>query len=183
MSVSVIARRHWLNMGLLGLAGGLLVLTLFEPGRERPAEISPLLDLVPTRIERIVVERSDQEKLAFEQRAGRWWMTAPNTGLANPVLLDPILRLAETRCPLRYAVDRLDLKRLRLDFPQLRLRLDDSEIRFGTIAPTDGQRYLQIGDIVYLCPDSLYPLLTSAAGSFLAPSIETLVLKATKSDE
>lgn len=167
MNVNALGRRHWLNIGLLGLAGGLLVLVLFEPSRERLVESSPLLDLVPTRIERIVVERSDQEKLVFERRAGRWWMTAPTTGLANPVLLDPILRLAEARCPLRYAVGGLDPKVLWLDPPRLLLRLNDHEIRFGATAPTDGLRYLQIGATVHLCPDGLYPLLTSAAGSFL----------------
>ena len=169
-------------MGLLGLAGGLVVLALFEPGRERPTEVSPLLELIPARIERIVVERPDQETLAFERRAGRWWMTGPATGPANPVLLSPILHLAEARCPLRYAATGLDLKPLQLDPPRLRLRLDGWEIRFGATAPTDGQRYLQIGATVHLCPDSLYPLLTSAAGSFLAPSIETL-LPATRSGE
>lgn len=168
MSVSALARRHWLNVGLLGLAGGLAALALFEAGRERPAALAPLLDWVPARIERIEVERADQERLAFERRAGRWWMTAPTTGLANPVLLDPVLRLAEARCPLRYAVEQLNLRGLRLDPPRLRLRIDGREIGFGTTAPTDGQRYLRIDATVYLCPDDLYPLLTSAAGSFLA---------------
>lgn len=173
--MNALARRQWLNVGLLGLAGGLVALALFDPGRERLAEVSPLLDLAPTRIERIVVERSDQEKLVFERRTGRWWMTAPTTGPANPALLAPILHLAEARCPLRYAVDGLDPKALWLDPPRLRLRLDHREIRFGATSPTDGLRYLQIGATVHLCPDSLYPLLTSVAGSFLAPSIETLI--------
>lgn len=173
MSVNALARRQWLNVGLLGLASGLAALALFELDRERSAEILPLLDLVPTRIERIVVERTGQETLAFERRVGRWWMTAPTTGLANPVLLDPILHLAEAHCPLRYTADELDLKASRLDSPRLRLRLNDREIRFGTTAPTDGQRYLQIGNTIHLCPDGLYPLLTSAAGSFLGKPLNT----------
>ena len=170
--MNALGRRHWLNTGLLGLAGGLAALALFEPGQERPTAVPPLLELAPARIERIVVERPGQETLAFEQRAGRWWMTAPATGPANPVLLNPILHLAEARCPLRYAAAGLDLKALRLDPPRLRLRLDSREIRFGATAPTDGQRYLHIDAAVHLCPDRLYPLLTSAAGGFLAPSIE-----------
>ena len=180
--MNALARQRWLNLGLLGLAGGLVTLALLEPGREQPVEISPLLDLVPTRIERIAVERLGQERLAFERRMGRWWMTAPTTGSANPALLDPILRLAEARCPLQYAAADLDSKALRLDSPRLRLQMDGREIRFGGTAPTDGQRYLQIGATVYLCPDNLYPLLTSSAGSFLAPSIETLMPKAKHSE-
>ena len=66
------------------------------------------------------------------------------------------------------------MKPLGFDPPRLRLRLNDQTVEFGATAPTDGQRYLQIGESVYLCPDRLYPLLTSSAGGFLGPSIETL---------
>jgi hypothetical protein len=180
--MSALARRRWLNLGLLGLMGGLAALALFEPGREQPAEVSSLLELAPTRVERIVVERPGQETLAFERREDRWWMTAPAGGPANPVLVNSILNLAEARCPLRYAAARLDSKQLHLEPPRLRLWLNDREIRFGATAPTDGQRYLQIGATVHVCPDSLYSLLASSAAGFLAPSIESLMSKAKNSE-
>ncbi|MFO7641802.1 MAG: hypothetical protein R6X17_11240, partial [Candidatus Competibacteraceae bacterium] len=104
----------------------------------------------------------------------RGGMMAPETGLANPVLVGPIWRLAEMRCPRQYAVAEVDLKRLRLDPPRLRLWLNEQEIRFGDTDPTDAGRYVQVGATVFLCADSVYPLLTSAAGSFIAPSIESL---------
>lgn len=166
--VDALARRQWLNVGLLGLAGGLAALALFERSREWPEAIAPLLDLVPARIERIEVERANRERLVFERRAGRWWMTAPTTGPANPVLLGSLSRLAEARCPLRYAADRSDLRALGLDPPDVRVWLDGREVRFGATAPTDGRRYLRVDGTVHLCPDDLYPLLTSGAGSFLA---------------
>ena len=174
LTVNALARRRWLNLGLSIAVAGLATLALLEPGRERASEPPPLLALAPERIERIAVERPGQEALAFERREGRWWLTTPLLGPANPTLLEPLLRLNEMRCPLRYAVADLELKALRLDPPALRLRLGEQEIRFGSTAPTDGQRYLQIGESVYLCPDRLYPLLTSSAGGFLGPSIETL---------
>lgn len=180
--MGALARRRWLNLGLLGLAGGLVALALFEPGRERPAEVPPLLELAPARVERIVIERLGQETLAFERRQGGWWMTAPTNGPANPVLINPILNLAEARCPLRYAAAGLEPKQLHLEPPRLRLRLNDREIRFGVTTATDGQRYLQIGATVHVCPDSLYPLLTSGAAGFLAAPIESSVLNATRRD-
>lgn len=176
MTVSALARRRWLNLGLLGLAGGLAALAALawlEAERERPAYVPSLLDLTPAQTERIAVERPGQADLAFKRSGGRWWMTAPESGLANPILLNPILNLAGAHCPLRYAVAELDLKSLQLDPPRLRLWLNDREIRFGTTAPTDGRRYLQIGTTVHLCPDRLYPLLTSAAASFRALPIES----------
>ena len=170
--MNALTRRYGINLGLLGLAGGLAILALIEPGRERSTVIPPLLALTAERVERIAVERLGQERLAFERRDGRWWMTEPEHGPANPILINPILQLAQARCAPSYAVAGLDLPRLRLDPPRLRLWLNGQEIYFGDIAPTDGQRYLRIGATVHLCPDRWYPLLTSAAASFLTAPIE-----------
>ena len=172
MTVDALTRRYGINLGLLGLAGGLAALALIEPGLEPPPAIPPLLELTAERIEHIAVERSGQERLAFERRDGHWWMIAPERGLANPVLIRPIPRLAEAHCAPSYAVAQLDLPRLRLDPPRLRLWLNGREIHFGDTAPTDGQRYLRIGETVHLCPDRWYPLLTSAAAGFLMKPLE-----------
>ena len=109
-------------------------------------------------------------------------MTAPDSGPANPVLIHPISQLAEARCAPSYPVADLDLPRLRLDPPRLRLWLNGQEIHFGDTAPTDGQRYLRVGATVHLCPDRWYPLLTSAAASFLAAPIEPPVSNSTRRD-
>ena len=172
MTVNALTRRHGLNLGLLGLAGGLAALAWVEAARDRSPTIPPLLALTVEQIERIAVERPEQAGLTFERRDGRWWMTAPDSGPVNPVLIHPIVQLAEARCTPSYPVAELDLPRLQLDPPRLRLWLNGQEIHFGAIAPTDGQRYLRIGGTVHLCPDRWYPLLTSAAGSFLAKPLD-----------
>jgi hypothetical protein len=167
---SVLARRAWLNLGLLALVSGLAVMTLTEPGRESPPRVPTLLELAPENIGRITVERLGQASLRFELRAAQWWMTAPDQGPANLILIKPILQLAAARCPLRYAAAETDLPTLGFEPPRVRLRLND--IQFGVTAPTDGQRYLRVGATIHLCPDRLYPLLTSAAASFLAPALD-----------
>lgn len=170
--MNALTRRRLLNLGLLILVGGLVALVWFEPGRDQPAIILPVLKTLPSQIEHIEAWRPDQEKLEFVRREGRWWMTAPGSGLANPILLNQLLQEVATPCPLQYPIAGLDLKALQLDPPPLRLRLDDQEIYFGVTTPTDGLRYLQVGPIVHLCPDRLYRLLSSAAASFLAPPID-----------
>ena len=172
LGVNTLVRRRWLNVSLLGLVGGLVALVVIEPGREQATTIPPLLEFTAERIERITVERPGQEQLAFERREDQWWMTAPAQGLANAVLIRPIPRLAEARCAPSYAVAGVDLPRLRLDPPRLRLWLNGREIHFGDTTPTDGQRYLRIGGTVHLCPDRWYPLLTSAAAGFLMKPLE-----------
>lgn len=173
--VNSLVRRRWWNLGLLGLVAGLAAVVAFEARQEQVALAPPLLDLPPAQIERIAVERAGQTRLRFERRDGRWWMVEPASGWVNPVLLTPILQLVDMRCPLHYAAAGLELKALHLDPPQVQLWLNDREIRFGTTAPADGQRYLQIGSTVWLCPDALYPVLVSAAGGFLAPTLDTLL--------
>ncbi len=170
--MNAIVRRHWLNAGLLGLVGALTALAVFEPGKQAP-EIAPLLARRPTQIERIVVEREHQERLIFERRAEAWWMLTPTPGLANAVLINAILQLTALRCEPQYAANPANLKQAQLEPARLRLRLDHDEIRFGTTAPIDGQRYIQVGDTIRLCPDQAFTLLTSAAGSFLASPIAT----------
>ena len=170
--MNALARRRWLNLGLLGLVGGLAALAWFEPGREPPAAIPPLLELAPAQQERIRVERPGQETLAFELRWEQWQMTAPGVGPANPVLIHPLLLLAEARCPVRYAAGEVDLKMLQLEPPRLRLWLNDREIRFGAATPTNDRRYLLIAGMVYLCPDRWHPLLTSSAAGFLGAVIK-----------
>lgn len=173
--------RQWaVNLVLLILAGGSLMLGLLGPSQEPPV-IPSLLEVSPTEIKHIEVLRSDQETMAFTQQEGRWWMTAPSRGTANPILINQLLREATLHCPRRYPGGELDLKALSLDPPWLRLRFDSQEIRFGATAPTDGLRYVQTGTMVHLCPDRLYRLLTSAAASFLAPPIESRQSLAPKS--
>lgn len=173
--MKALARRRWLNLGLLTAASGLAALIWFEPAQEQQMNIPPLLlDLASTQIERIEIERLGQDRLAFERRGEHWEMTTPSVGPANPVLMNPILELAELRCPQRYAAAGLDLRQLGLDPPRLRLRVNGQEIRFGNVVPMDSQRYMQVSATVHLCSDSVYPLLSSAAASFLTPVIEKL---------
>jgi len=180
--VHPLTRRGGLNLGLLILSSGLAALVWFAPGREDTATVPPLLNLAPAQVTHIRVERPGQQTLMFERHGAAWRMTAPGAGLANPVLINPILHLAEARCPLRYPVSAVDLRALQLEPPRLRLWLNDQEIHFGQTAPTDGHRYLRRADQVYLCPDRLYPLLTSSAAGFLAPVIESPIPKVMSRD-
>ncbi|HCB12186.1 MAG TPA: hypothetical protein DEP36_01250 [Gammaproteobacteria bacterium] len=172
--MNALTRRWRVNLGLLILAGGLAALALLEldDGEHLPV-VPSFLGASPVQIEHIEVLRLDQGMLAFVRRDGHWWMTAPSSGPANPVLLNQLLQEVTARCPRQYPAAQLDLKALSLDPPRLRLRLNEQEIRFGAAAPMDSLRYLQAGDIVHLCPNRLYRLLTSAAASFLAPPLKS----------
>lgn len=182
LTMNALIRRRWINLGLLGLVAGLALLIWFEPGMEQSRVPLPLLDLSPARIERIEVLRSDRESLTFQRQEGRWRMTAPESGWANPVLIHRMLEVMAVHCPLQYPVAAFNLSALGLEPPRLQLRLDDRDINFGATAPTNGLRYLQVGATVHLCPDRLYPLLTSATAGFLAPVMESPKSPATQAE-
>lgn len=170
--MKVIERRRWINSGLLILAGGLAWLALLESDREPPMP-PRLVKKSSDQIARITVRRPGQQTLVFARQEDRWRMIAPDSGWANAVLINRVLEATTLRCPRQYPAADLDLPALHLDPSRIQLWLDNQDIHFGETTPTDGLRYLQTGATVYLCPDHLYRVLTSAAASFLAPPLET----------
>lgn len=160
--------RRRLNFLLLGAVSGLLVALWPD---EVPAP-PPLLNIEPSAITFIEVFRAHQESLHFARLKDGWQMSAPQSGKANALLMQRILAVSALRCPRQYPAQQLELAALELDPPNLLLRLNAQEIGFGAVSTQDHLRYVQVGSIVALCPDSIYPLLTSAAASFLTATLE-----------
>ena len=171
--MNTLGQRRWINSGLLLLAASLAGLALLEPGKEPPAQ-SSLLETPADRISRVTIVRPEGETLVFTWQDSGWRMSAPASGWVNPVLMKRVLSIATLDCPRRYPAAGLDLSGLKLEPPKLRLQLNDRTIHFGATTPADGLRYLQIDDTVHLCPDHLYPVLTSTVASFLAAPIDSL---------
>lgn len=172
LTMTALGRRYGLNLGLLALVAALAALAWFEPAQEQSDAKASLPALPAEGVERIAVERPGQSGLLFERRAGVWWLTAPEQGPANPILIRSLLQLTETHCAPSYPVAALDVIGAGLEPPRLRLWFNEQEIHFGGTAPSDGRRYLRVGGTVHLCPDRWLPLLTSAAGSFLAAPLQ-----------
>ena len=160
--------RRRLNFLLLGAISGLLVALW----RDEVPQPTALLNLAPDAINFIEVFRSDRESLHFARLQDGWQMSAPQAGPANALLIQRILEVSALRCPRHYPASQLDLAALELDPAPVLLRLNSAEIRFGAASATAGLRYVQVGSNVALCPDSVYPLLTSAAASFLTTTLE-----------
>ena len=159
--------RRRLNFLLLGAVSGLLV-ALWLPTTPPPP---PLLNVEASAINFIEVFRSQQPSLHFARLKDGWQMSAPQAGKANALLIQRIVEVSALRCPRRYLVEELDVAALELAEPLVLLHLNTQEVRFGAVS-AEGLRYVQVGATVALCPDSVYPLLTSAAASFLSATLE-----------
>jgi len=163
------SRRNLLNLGLLGLVIALLALAIFEPGRDRQPAPVPLFTLKPEQVDTIRIKRPEHEDLALQRRQGNWFIIKPLEAPANASLVDRVLKITTSTCPVRYAAAELELARLQLDPPRLRLILNDQALAFGGTETLNGRRYVQIGDSVYLCSDRFYYLLTGTLENFTTP--------------
>ena len=161
-------KRNRLNLGLLGLVTALLLIAVFEPGRESPPTPVPLLELAPEQVQNIGIERPGQEAVVLRKQAGAWFLIKPLEAPGNTALIDAVLKITTAVCPLRYPSTALELAKLQLDPPLLTLILNDQELAFGGTESLDNRRYLRIKDTVYLCTDRYYYLLTGTAASFAA---------------
>ncbi len=160
--------RTKLNLGLALIVVLLLAIVILKPSKEAPITATHLLDIISTLINQIRLVRPDKQALSFQRANEHWMMRTPKQAAANVPLLKRLSMIADVRCPLHYSVSELDLARLGLEPPRLRLILNHRVLSFGNTESLNQNRYIRVDDRVYLCADLYYPLLTGPAVGFMA---------------
>ena len=156
------SRRALLNLGLLLALVVLVLLAVYEPGREPAPEASPLTTLSAADIDRIELLRSDKPGVLLYREGEHWYLAGEPPLRAEASQVRQLLRLARETVLRQYAAAEIDLARVGLDESASRLRFDDRiELRFGATDPLDDHRYVQQGDQVQLIRDN-YQHLTEA---------------------
>lgn len=149
--------RTLLNLGLLLLVILLGLVTLFEPGKEPPAELPTLTSLQREDIHKIRIDRHDAESIVLEKEAGRWHMTRPVKAGVDSYRINFILKLADARSLGSHSSTGKDLQRFGLEKPRLHVTLNDGlTLAFGNNTPLDFRRYLLLGDTIHLITDNFY---------------------------
>jgi hypothetical protein len=165
--------RTLLNLVLFLVVLGLALVAWFKPG-VKPVDASrPITSgLTPEQTGSITVERLTRDPLRFSRRDGRWFLLAENRELpAADFQVRALLRLLETTATRHYPAGSLDLASLGLQPPRARVAMDDVDIRFGTTDALKNQRYVQVGDTVYLIDDQYQHLLNAAWPNFVSRQI------------
>lgn len=162
-------KRNLLNLGLLLLIGALVLLVLYEPGIEKPAENPSLLSLQDDAIQQIRIQRENQpDILLLRQNDGRWWMEQPIRHRVAAQRMTSLLRISQLRSLSSFAITGRELADYRLNKPHVRLTLnDDVHIDFGGSTPLDQRRYVRLNNTVHLISDTLYYHLIGDATTFL----------------
>ncbi len=146
----------------------LLAIVILKPSETPPVTATHLLDISSESINQIRLVRPGKKELSFQRQNEHWMMLTPKQVEANAPLLQRLSLIADAHCPLCYSSMELDLTRLGLEPPRLRLILNNRVLSFGDTESLNQNRYIRVDDSVYLCGDLYYPLLTGPAAGFMA---------------
>ena len=164
--------RNWLNLILLLAVGGLIALTIHQPGIDAPTPAPMLTNIDPATITRMALQRpSHPELLLTRAEPGGWRMEKPFQAPANPFIDTSLSGLLTALSSAHYPVSELDPANIGLAPPVATLELDNIELLFGDIDPVHGNRYVQIGDIVHLIPDHIAFYPTTSADQWVSPAL------------
>jgi len=165
--------RTLLNLVLLLAAFGLALVAWFRPGVKPVEETRPITTgLAPEQVDHLTVERLTRDPLRFSKRDGRWFLLADNRELpAADFQVRALLRLLQTTATRHYPAGSLDLASLGLKPPQAHVTMDDVNFGFGATDALKSQRYVQVGDTVYLIDDQYQHLLNADWPNFVSRQI------------
>jgi hypothetical protein len=162
-----ILRRRWLVNLLLMLVVTVLALLVLQENR-REARAGRLTALEAAAVEHIERLRRGQSTLVLVRAEGRWRLREPFDAVADPRPVERLLGLVAAKSVRVLPLETVEPARLGLADPDVRLRLNGLELRFGDTEPIDGRRYVQIGDLVHLIEDRFLPQLLAPATTFLS---------------
>ncbi|HSJ48761.1 MAG TPA: DUF4340 domain-containing protein, partial [Gammaproteobacteria bacterium] len=136
--------RALLNLGLLLALALLVLLVIFEPGREPDAGPSPLTELRIDDIHRIRLAQGEETPQLLYREGEHWYLDGNPPLRAETSQVRQLLRLAREPAQRRYTATNLDLARIGLGPDAHRVIFHDQvELRLGTTDPLDGLRYVQ----------------------------------------
>ncbi|NJD08146.1 MAG: DUF4340 domain-containing protein [Methylococcaceae bacterium] len=153
-----------LNLALLGFVLLLAGIAFIEPGKE-DAKVIHLSEVETEGATQ--VELQNKEKLLFEKRGGRWWLTAPFAAPANDVRVHQLLEIPRAESEVQYPLKKEELAKYELDKPKAILTIGAVKLLFGGSDPLDMRRYVQAGDTLHLVNDDFFHHLIAASTDFV----------------
>ncbi|MCG6934861.1 MAG: DUF4340 domain-containing protein [Proteobacteria bacterium] len=164
--------RFWLNLGLLVAAGVLVVLVVFEPGKQAPPQPEILTDMLPEAANHILITRRNDAPIELQKTDGQWWMLKPWHLPANDFRVQSLLRLLEAESPGHHDLSQLDPAKYGLDKPVATVTFNHTlKIDFGNTAPLQQRRYLAVNNQLHTLFDTFYYQAASKPVTFLSHAL------------
>ncbi|MEJ2687296.1 MAG: DUF4340 domain-containing protein [Gammaproteobacteria bacterium] len=161
--------RSLLNLALLLGAVALGLVAWLQPGKTPPKPAVTVTSLKPADVTRIELKRAERPDMTFEKRGQQWYIVGKHDLRAAQFAVAGLLRLADQKVSHSYPLSKMDAAQLKLDKPQASVRFNKGPlIQFGTTSAIGGDRYLKVGDHVYLVPDDYQPLVNGGVTTFVS---------------
>lgn len=164
------SNRTQLNIALFALLGILGLVAVYRPGLETPTPPPPLLDLDPTRVDRIRIERLDRAPVVLTKAATRRWvMEQPYRIDADPRRIGALLELIRAPSTSRHPLGDRALEPFGLAPPAHTLEFGPQRLAIGHRTALDDRTYVRVGSVLHLvdAPRALDSLNESDAGAWV----------------
>jgi len=148
--------RNLINLVLLAVVGILLLLVIYEPGKqEKPKQTLSSLDR--TTIKKITIKRTGVKDVVLVKQGEDWQMQSPYQLAANNFKAEGLLDLLGLESEAQYSLDELDVKTYGLDKPRASITYNDQHtFEFGTTESLKHRRYIKHNNILHVVADIFY---------------------------
>ena len=151
------------NLTLLGviaaLGTGVLLDGKLYNKRPQQAAIHALGDA-----QTIELQFAGEQILSFDKINNNWQQSYP---VSAPVQAQRLQVLLDTNKYSQRKYAATDIPEEDIFVDPIKLKINDAEYDFGSIEPVSRLRYVRSGDLVYLQPDTVVPLLSASNNAFL----------------
>jgi hypothetical protein len=162
-------KRGWIvNVLLLAGVISLGLYIYYRPAADE-APRHKLSTLVPSAVNRVVIEPRDSAVIELAKRGNAWYLVRPFEARADRSQVERLLELASATSKEKLAAT--DLARFDLDRPALTVTLGEQRFAFGTVNPLSQEQYVLAGDGVYLLSSFYASLVPRKAERLLTHSL------------
>lgn len=173
--------RNLLNIGLFVFILVLVSVVILEPGKDEAPKARHLTELKQADINHIELNRANEADIKLQKRNGIWYINAPYQLAANDYRALSISALAEVTSHLQYDVNKIDLKKFKLDKPEVSITLNhNTTLEIGGVDPIKNRRYVKNGDTLHLVSDTFYYQVVGKVTAYISYQILPPEIKLSK---
>lgn len=148
--------RNLINLVLLATAAILVLLVIYEPGKQEKLT-QTLSTLDKNTITKITIKRADVKDVVLIKQGEDWHMQAPYQLAANNFKAEGLLDLLGMESDTQYPLDKLDVKTYGLDIPRASITYNDQyTFEFGTTESLKHRRYVKHNNTLHVVADIFY---------------------------
>ncbi len=164
-------KRNLLNISLLIFIIVLVLLVVYQPGKEEAKTIPELTSLKLNDIHtiKIIRAKATEKTLEFRKMNNSWVMLKPYKLPANKFRIESILKILSTQSLSQNNLAGLNRKTFGLANPVATIILNNNTtIKFGHNKSLKNYRYVELNSILHMIIDTYYYQLTAKPESYIS---------------